>query len=79
MPGLTGVRPDKDKVARLALASTKFQAAQVHFPQRAFWLSQLEAELFAFPGSPHDDQVDSISQALLSGFSGLAVWEKLAS
>jgi hypothetical protein len=28
------------------------------------WLAELEAELFAFPHGPHDDQVDSISQAL---------------
>jgi predicted phage terminase large subunit-like protein len=36
----------------------------VFFPERAPWLPELEAELFAFPGSKHDDQVDSISQAL---------------
>jgi hypothetical protein len=36
----------------------------VFFPERAPWLPELEAELFAFPGSRHDDQVDSISQAL---------------
>ena len=34
------------------------------FPDWAPWLDELEAELFAFPGSRHDDQVDSISQAL---------------
>ena len=28
------------------------------------WLAELEAELFAFPHGRHDDQVDSISQAL---------------
>ena len=33
-------------------------------PERASWLPDLEAELFAFPGSRHDDQCDSISQAL---------------
>jgi hypothetical protein len=27
-------------------------------------VADLEAELFAFPGSRHDDQCDSISQAL---------------
>jgi hypothetical protein len=34
-------------------------------PERATWLPDLEAELFVFPGSRHDDQCDSISQALL--------------
>jgi len=33
-------------------------------PERAPWLADLEAELFAFPGGKHDDQCDSISQAL---------------
>ena len=36
----------------------------VLFPRSATWLDALEAELFAFPGGRHDDQVDSISQAL---------------
>jgi phage terminase large subunit-like protein len=30
----------------------------------ASWLADFEAELFAFPRGRHDDQVDSISQAL---------------
>jgi hypothetical protein len=33
-------------------------------PETADWLPDLEAELFAFPGGRHDDQCDSISQAL---------------
>ena len=36
----------------------------VFFPKETPWLRDLEDELFAFPNSPHDDQVDSISQAL---------------
>ena len=36
----------------------------VHFPKNAPWLDDLEAELLGFPGMPHDDQVDSVSQAL---------------
>ena len=34
------------------------------FPTQAPWLADLEDELFAFPRGRHDDQVDSISQAL---------------
>jgi hypothetical protein len=34
------------------------------FPTRAPWLEELEAELFSFPGSRLDDQVDSISQVI---------------
>ena len=43
------------------------------FPSQAEWLVDLEAELFAFPGGRHDDQVDSISQALARGVSMLRV------
>jgi predicted phage terminase large subunit-like protein len=62
--GLTGIKPDKDKQTRMSIASAVFEAGQVHFPERASWLSELEPELFAFPGSRYDDQVDSISQAI---------------
>jgi hypothetical protein len=36
----------------------------VYFPEEAPWLGELMAELLGFPGVRHDDQVDSISQAL---------------
>jgi predicted phage terminase large subunit-like protein len=62
--GLTGIKPDRDKISRLSIASALFEAGQVHFPERAPWLPELEAELFSFPGSRYDDQVDSISMAL---------------
>jgi hypothetical protein len=41
-----------------------FESGRVRFPREAPWLSGLEAELFSFPNGRHDDQVDSISQAL---------------
>jgi predicted phage terminase large subunit-like protein len=76
--GLTGIKPDRDKVTRMSIASAAFEAGQVYFPQRAPWLAVLEAELFSFPGSQHDDQVDSISQALNHArSSSLWVWRKL--
>ena len=49
----------------MAVASPKFEADQALLPERAPWLADLEAELFVFPGSRHDDQCDSVSQALL--------------
>jgi hypothetical protein len=55
---------DRDKVTRMSVASAMFEAGQVHFPELALWLAELEAELFAFPGSRHDDQVDSICRVL---------------
>jgi len=59
-----GIVPDRDKVTRMSIQSGKFESGQVLFPNQAPWLADLEAELFAFPNGPHDDQVDSISQAL---------------
>jgi predicted phage terminase large subunit-like protein len=64
--GIIAVKPERDKVSRMAVASAKIEAGQVYFPEQAKWLADLEAELFVFPVGRHDDQVDSISQALLS-------------
>jgi predicted phage terminase large subunit-like protein len=65
--GIIAVKPVGDKASRMAVASAKIEAGQVFLPERADWLPDLEAELFAFPGSRHDDQCDSISQALFDG------------
>jgi predicted phage terminase large subunit-like protein len=78
--GLTGIKPEKDKVSRMSMASAIFEAKQVFFPEQAPWLAELEAELFSFPGGRHDDQVDSISQAINHGQeSSLRIWKKLGS
>jgi predicted phage terminase large subunit-like protein len=58
------VKPERDKVTRMSVQTGKFESGQVLFPKQAPWLAELEAELFAFPQARHDDQVDSISQAL---------------
>src|ERR1700712_2384900 len=63
--GIIAVKPEGDKVSRMAGASAKFEAGQALLPERASWLADLESELFSFPGARHDDQCDSISQALL--------------
>ena len=49
----------------MAVASAKIEAGQVLLPRRAPWLAEFEAELFAFPAARHDDQCDSVSQALI--------------
>jgi predicted phage terminase large subunit-like protein len=53
-----------DKVMRLTAQAAQFHAGLVHFREDAPWLGELMAELLGFPGVRHDDQVDSISQAL---------------
>jgi predicted phage terminase large subunit-like protein len=64
------VKPERDKVTRMSVQSAQFECGSVYLPERAPWLADLEAELFAFPNSRYDDQVGSISQALAHEFSG---------
>ena len=68
------VTPAYDKKIRMEIQSAKFENGQVLLPKEAPWLPDLEAELFAFPRGRHDDQVDSISQAL--GHEFQAYWTK---
>lgn len=71
------VKPERDKLTRASIQSAKFESGMVLFPRDAPWLPELEAELFAFPQSRHDDQVDSITQALAhatSGYDSTLAW-----
>jgi predicted phage terminase large subunit-like protein len=68
--GILAVKPDRDKISRLSVVSAKFESGLVFLPERASWLADFEAELFAFPGSRHDDQCDSVSQALTNDNCG---------
>lgn len=76
--GLTAIKPENDKKSRMAVAAAQFEAKQVYFPLTAPWLKDLETELFSFPGGRHDDQVDSISQALLHRNKTMETWARLA-
>ena len=58
------VKPDKDKVVRINNARTVIEAGRVFLPEKAPWLDEFQKEILAFPGDTHDDQVDSLSQAL---------------
>src|SRR6516165_4576808 len=58
------ITPDVDKVTRLYATQPRFESGSVHFPENAPWLDDLIGELLGFPEGRHDDQVDSISQAL---------------
>lgn len=62
--GLVGIKPEKDKVSRMSVASSIIQSGCLYLPERAPWLADFEAELFSFPGGAHDDQCDALSQAL---------------
>jgi phage terminase large subunit-like protein len=60
----------------MAVASAKFEAGQALLPEWALWFD-LEAELFVFPGSRHDDQCDSMSQALFDKNNSFMTWLSL--
>jgi predicted phage terminase large subunit-like protein len=62
--GIVAVMADGNKPTRMSVATAKFESGLVYLPECASWLADFEAELFAFPGSRHDDQCDSVSQAL---------------
>jgi len=66
---VTPVPVEHDKVTRLYTQTAKFEAGLVHFPKNAPYMADLLAELLAFPHGKHDDQVDSITQALAYKFS----------
>jgi len=67
-----GIEPKGDKVVRSQSVSPLVEAGKVYLPEVAPWLPDLEAGLLNFPNVAHDDQVDSMTQALsyLSGASG---------
>ena len=58
------VTPDGDKDSRLYSCQPEFESGAVLFPREALWKSELIDELLGFPSARHDDQVDSLSQAI---------------
>jgi predicted phage terminase large subunit-like protein len=58
------VRPQGDKLSRLSIQSAKVESGRFHLPRQAPWLSDFEAEFFAVPNAPHDDQADAVVQAM---------------
>ena len=55
---------NRDKISRFQATAPTFQAGCIHLPQEADWLVDLLHEVLGFPGTKHDDQIDSISQYL---------------
>lgn len=59
-----GCEPKGDKVVRFSGVTPTIEGGHVFLPQTALWLDDYLHELCGFPGTKHDDQVDSTSQAL---------------
>jgi len=55
---------DKDKISRAYAITPTCEAGRVFLPERAPWIEEFLDELMMFPAGPHDDQVDSFTQAL---------------
>jgi predicted phage terminase large subunit-like protein len=64
LSGIIGRRPTTDKRTRMNGETSKIEAGQLILPKSAPWLDDFLAELLAFPGGKHDDQIDALSQFL---------------
>ena len=58
------VLPVGDKIMRMSAQSAIIEGGEVWLPTRAPWLEDFRKEVLALPHGVHDDQVDSMSQAL---------------
>jgi predicted phage terminase large subunit-like protein len=58
------IRPLQDKITRFASVTALFEAGKILLPRNTPWRALYETELLSFPGTSHDDMVDSTSQYL---------------
>ena len=61
---LFAVKVDKDKIARAYAITPSIESGRVYLPESAPWLFDFLEEMSGFPNATHDDQVDSVTQAL---------------
>ena len=60
--GIHGCFPrGRSKLDRVNLAMPFLKQKKIYLPQSAPWLSTLEGEVFSFPCTIHDDQVDTLA------------------
>jgi predicted phage terminase large subunit-like protein len=71
--------PGADKTMRLHAQTAMFENGFVLLPRNAPWLADYMKELTSFPGTRHDDQVDSTTQFLdyIRQNDDLEIWCKL--
>ena len=64
--GLIPINPTESKEARASAIATLWEAHNVYIPAPEIcpWVQDFTAELLSFPAGVHDDQVDSMTQAL---------------
>jgi len=64
MPGLIAISPSESKTARAEAVTPFIEAGNVHLPSFLPFAEELIEEAAAFPTGAHDDQVDTLTQAL---------------
>lgn len=64
MPGIIGVTPRGGKAARVHAVSSAIESGNVYLPRGAAWVEDYLDQWAGFPTVPHDDMVDSSTQAL---------------
>ncbi len=58
------IKIDRDKVARLHAVSPTIESGRVFLPLGEEWVPDLMEQMSLFPNGKHDDDVDSVTQAL---------------
>jgi predicted phage terminase large subunit-like protein len=68
IPGLIPVNPKGGKVVRAQAVCPYIEAGNVYLPDPSIapWIHDFIEECAAFPSAKHDDQVDSMTQALMT-------------
>ena len=66
IPGIIPIEPDGSKLARAHAVTSYWEAMNVWLPHESLvpWIRGFTSELTSFPAAAHDDQVDSMTQAL---------------
>jgi predicted phage terminase large subunit-like protein len=66
VPGIIPIEPDGSKLARAHAVAVYWESLNVYLPHPDLypWVRPFVSELTAFPAGAHDDQVDSMTQAL---------------
>lgn len=61
--------PASSKVERANSAALYISTGQVLLPKEAIWLDKFKSEINTFPHGKHDDQVDALTQLILSALA----------
>jgi len=62
--GLVKVKPQGSKMARARAASYHAKAGRFHIDKRQAWAAEKERYLVRYPGSDHDDPVDTVAYGI---------------